>query len=122
MPIAYPIKINGTTIKTPYPFKVARYNLTKPGRVAAGDMTMTFIAKKAKLFLNYEAISNSDLTTILTEIDSTNMFFTVTYYDNNATVQTKIFYVGEIEQTLQRRGTISDDHLWTDVQFNFIEK
>jgi hypothetical protein len=118
----YPIKINGITIKTPRPVNISRFNLTKANRVASGLMSMRLIAKKVKLFFKYPAITGSDLKTILDLIDTSAMFFNVTYHETDGTETTKIFYVGEISQQLQRRGYISDDSVWKDVEFNFIEQ
>lgn len=122
MPVSYPMKINGTTIKTPYPFSISRFNLTKSARVASGQMTMRLIAKKVKLFLDYKAISGADLKVILDIIDANEVFFNVTYYETTGVETTKVFYAGEIAQDLQRRAFISDDSMWKDVKFNFIEK
>ena len=114
--------INGTRIKRPTDFKIGRYNITKSGRVANSDMHIEFIAKKIKLFFSYDVISGVELNAILDLIDTTTMFFSVTYYDTKDTDVTKTCYVGEITQELQRRGMISDNAYWKDVVFDFIQK
>jgi hypothetical protein len=114
--------INGTRIKTPSDFKISRYNITKSGRVASGNMQMEFISKKIKLFLTYDAITGIDFNTILSLIDTNNMFFSVTYYDTQDTATTKICYVGEISQTLMRRGYVSDSSVWKDITFDLIQQ
>lgn len=122
MATAFPIKINGTTIKTPTKFKISRFNLTKAGRTSSGLMTMDLIAKKKKLFLTYGIISGADMQTILGLIDSTTMFFEVSYYTVNGSLDTITCYVGEIPTTLQRRGTLGAEHYWVNVDFEFIEQ
>ena len=114
--------VNGTRIKKPSGFKIARYNITKSGRVASGDMHMEFKAKKIKLFLTYAAISGSELKAILDIVDTDQMFMDVTYYDTTDNAVTKVCYIGELTQSLQRRGVIGDEQMWTDVTFDFIQK
>jgi len=116
------IKINDVTIKKPTTFKISHYNLTTPGRLSDGLMVMDFIAKKKKLFFTYEAITNVQLKVILDLIDTNTMFFTVKYYDYNGTLQTKTMYVGEIPMQLAMRAKYSDHHIWTNVDFNLIER
>lgn len=118
----YPITINGNTIKYPTEFRLSHFNLTTPGRTTDGLMVLDFIAKKKKLFLKYAAISGKELKVILDQIDTNNMFFTVVYYDTYGTAQTKTMYVGEISSTLFMRPQNQDQHVWKDVEFNFIEK
>lgn len=120
--MAYNVTIGGTPIKTPSTFKIARYNLTKCGRVASGDMTMELVAKKRKLFFTYNAISSKDLKTILDLIDTATMFFSVTFYDETETSTSMTCYVGEIQNELHRRPLVSDDSIWKGVEFNFIEQ
>lgn len=114
--------INGTRIKSPSNFKIGRYNITKSGRVASGDMHMEFKAKKIKLFLTYAAISGRDLKAILDLVDTEQMFFSVVYYDTTDQAVTKTCYVGELTQELHRRGVIGDGQMWKDVTFDFIQK
>lgn len=124
MATVYPIKVNGTTIKTPTTLKFSRYTLTKPGRVANGKMHFEFVAKKKKLFLTYAIISSTELKAILDLIDpdSNQLFFEVRYYDENNTLKVITCYVGEIPSTLQRRASLGGPSYWKDVAFNFIEQ
>lgn len=114
--------VNGTRIKTPSKFRISRYNITKSGRVAAGDMHMEFKAKKIKLFFTYDAITGAEINAILALIDTNAMFFNVTYYGTADEAVTKECYVGEITQELFRRGYVSDGSMWTGVVFDFIQK
>lgn len=118
----FPIKVNGVTIKHPTELRISTYNLTTPGRLSGGEMVLDFIAKKKKLFFKYAAITGRELKVILDEIDTTDMFFTVEYYDTYGTLQTKTMYVGEIPVTLHMRPSLGDDHVWKNVDFNFIEQ
>lgn len=118
----YPLTVNGTPIKTPTTFSISRYNLTKCGRVSSGDMTMELVAKKRKLFLTYEAIQSNELQNILDLIDTSAMFFTVGWYSENETYTEMTCYVGEISSPMHRRPQVSDNSVWKDVEFNFIEQ
>lgn len=122
MPTTYPMKINNVTILTPHSFQISRFNISKSARSAAGLMSIKFIAKKVKLFLKYNAITGRALKVILDQIDTTSMYLNITYYETTGTATTKVFYVGEIAQVLHRRGFISDDSIWKEIDFNFIER
>lgn len=114
------IKINGVRIKQPKNPKYSTYNLTKAGRVASGKMMMDLVAKKQKLFFEYEILGGADLQQILNLIDGENMFFLVEFDDFDGP---KSFtgYVGEIDRTIQRSNTNSGWY-WTNVGFNLIEQ
>lgn len=115
------ITIGTTVIKTPSKFSISSYNLTEAQRVTSGRMNFDFIAKKKKLFLEYDVITGTALKTILDLIDTNELEFDVTYYDITGVAVTKTFYVGEISTPLHRRSTIGDQHIWKQVAFNFIE-
>lgn len=119
---SYPITINGTPIKTPTTFKISRYNLTKCGRVSAGDMTMELVAKKRKLFLTYDAIFSHEVDVILGLIDTDAMFFTVGFYDESETYTEMTCYVGEIPAELHYRPRVSDKSIWKGFNFDLIEQ
>lgn len=114
------IRVNGVKIKQPKNPSLSHYNLTKAGRLANGKMTMELIAKKKKLFLDYDVLSGKDLEQIMSLIDGSNMFFNVTY-NENGTVRGFTAYVGEINRKLHRGGG-NNGWYWTDVSFNFIEQ
>lgn len=112
-------KIDGVPIKRPSTFKIERFNLTKSGRVASGDMTMELVSKKRKFFFTYSAISSKDLNVILDAIWNTNkLFYTLEYVENNE-VKTATVYVGSIPSDLHHTGSL---WTWTNVDFNLIEK
>ena len=117
--MAQELKINGTTIKTPNKFDYEAYNLTKSGRVASGEMTMDLVAKKRKFLLNYTVISGKNLAVILGLIDTSSMFFTLTYKDNDVS-KSAVCYVGAIKKTQFR--TDSGAWYYKDCQFDLIEK
>lgn len=120
------LKIAGVAIKKPKNnggFKISKYNVTKSGRVANGDMTMDLVAKKRKFFFSYEVISGKDLEQILSVIDSDAMFFDITY-EENGQVKSANVYVGEISQTHFRvpDATTPTGWYWKDFTFNLIER
>ncbi len=116
--MAQEITISGTTIPTPQEFHIERYNLTKAGRVATGDMKMDLIAKKRKFLLRYRVLSGTQLNNILTLIDGPGIvFFTVGYIENGVT-KTAICYAGHIPSHLFRTD---GKWYWRDVNFDLIE-
>lgn len=118
------LKIGGVDIKQPKKenFKISKYNITKSGRVANGDMTMELIAKKRKFFFTYDVISGADLDVILSQIDSNQMFFDITYEENNM-VKSANVYVGEIGQQYFRvADKTTREWYWRDFTFNLIER
>lgn len=115
------LNIGGVHIRTPSSFSMSRYNLTKSGRVASGDMTMDLIAKKRKFFFSYEVISSRDMEAIFAVIDSDEMFFTLTYEENN-NIKSALCYVGEISQDRFRtKDSTTRMWYWKDFTFNLIE-
>lgn len=114
------IKLNDTLIKKPKPenFKVSRFNLTKSGRVASGKMVMDLIAKKRKFEFSYDVLSGNDLKTILDIIDTSTMFFKLTYFENNVSYDVTV-YVGEISYVKFRNDS---GWYWKNVSFNLIEQ
>ena len=113
------VTLGGVTVKKPHKFQISRYNITKSGRVANGDMTMEYIAKKRKFHFGYNVISGGDLDTLLGVIDTTTMFFTLTYVQNDVT-KTATVYAGHIP-TEQFR-TDAGAWYWKDANFDLIEK
>lgn len=115
------MKVDGVTIKNPTEFSIERYNITKAGRVASGKMVMDLVAKKRKFLLRYAAISGKDLNTILSAIDTNNMFMTFEYVENGVT-KTATVYVGHIPSVLHRMAASGDHWYWKDVNFDLIEQ
>lgn len=113
------LKLNGTTIKKPQSFDLESYNLTKAGRTLDGTMHLDLIAKKKKFLLKYDVLHANDLATILGIIDGNDMFFTLSYVDNDTTY-TKTVYVGAIKKKQFR--TDSGAWYWKDVTFDLIEQ
>jgi hypothetical protein len=114
------IRVNGVRIKQPKQPGLSHYNLTKSGRVASGSMTMDLVAKKKKIFLQYDVLSGAELEQIKSLIDGDDMFFDVEYIENGIP-QSFTGYVGEISRTLHRGGGLNGWY-WKDVKFDFIEK
>jgi hypothetical protein len=114
------IRIDGIPIKQPTSFKISRYNLTKSGRVASGDMTMDLIGKKRKFFFEYDVINLEDMEKLLSLIDNDNMFFQINYVENGKSKSATV-YVGEISQDRFRTGGLSGWY-WKGFNFNLIEQ
>lgn len=118
--MAQVIKLNGTAIKQPLEFGMESYNLTKSDRVQSGKMQMDLVAKKRKFTFKYEVLSGTDLKTILDVIDGNDMFFTLTYTDDNTgTEKTATVYVGAITRDKFRTD---GPWYWKNVTFNLIEQ
>ncbi len=116
--MAGPFKIDGTDIKRPTKFHIEKYNITKAGRVADGTMKLDLVAKKRKFLFRYEVISGTALNTILGLIDTSAMFFTLTYDENGAT-KTATCYAGHIPAELFRTDGV---WYWRNVNFDLIEQ
>jgi hypothetical protein len=111
--------IAGRPIRQPSDFAISRYNITKSGRTASGNMVMDLVAKKRKFFFTYEVLQGKDLEVILSAIDSDAMFFTLDYVENNVS-KSAVVYVGEINY--KRFRTFDNGWYWKDVTFNLIER
>ena len=103
------ITISGTAIPTPQEFHIERYNLTKAGRVATGEMKMDLIAKKRKFLLRYRVLSGTQLNAILDLIDGPGIvFFTVSYIESGTTnqqyVMQDIYLLTYLERTVSGIG------------------
>lgn len=116
------LRINGVDIKRPSDLQFSRYNLTKSGRVASGKMVMDLVAKKRKFFFTYDAISSKDMELIYSLIDGKEMFFQLTYTENNFVKEAQV-YVGEIQAA---RFRVADPTTkmwyWKNFTFNLIEQ
>ena len=116
--MAQVISIGGVTIKLPTDFRIERYNITKAGRVANGDMTLELIAKKLKFIFEYDSIDGDELDVILGVIDTTTMFFTLTYKENDVEKSATV-YTGHLPTDQYRTDGI---WLWRGFNFSLIEQ
>lgn len=107
-------------IKTPAPkdFTIERYNLTKSGRLAAGNMVMDLISKKRKFLFRYPAITGKELNVILGLIDTNAMFFQVSYYENGVN-KVATCYAGHVPSQTHRTD---GNWVWKEVNFDLIER
>lgn len=115
------LQINGVTIKNPTKWKIERYNLTKSGRVATGDMVMDIVAKKLKFFLEYKYMTGDELKKVTELLFGDNPFVTLTYEEHDE-IKTATVYAGPLSQELFRRATIGDHTYWVGIQFNLIQQ
>jgi hypothetical protein len=118
------LKINGVMMKTPKDIDVERYNLTKSGRVASGDMTMQLIAKKIKLSVSYEVLSGNDLQQLINVIDGNEVFFEVDFQEPTGSARTVTCYAGAIKYKKFRTTNTQamNGWYWKDVDFSLIER
>jgi hypothetical protein len=118
------ITLNGTTIKNPTNFQIQRYNLTKSGRLAGGNMTMDIIAKKVKFLFKYDVISGPDLDLIVDIIFGDDPWVTIGYVENNVS-KTAVVYSGAIDQEKFRGkpNSLTDSvWYWKNFTFNLIQQ
>lgn len=116
------LKIDGTKIKTPHRFTTNRYNLTKAGRVANGDMKMDLIAKKREFNIGYDVISGTELKQILDIIDTDEVFFELEYVESGIRKSATV-YPGAIPSDRFRGGEPSSrEWYYQNVDFNLIEQ
>lgn len=114
------LKINGVSVKEPSVFTVEILDIDgETNRNAKGEIIRDRIAVKRKLSLEWNALTQAEISTILNAIS--NVFFTVTYLDAKDGVVTKTFYVGDRSAplyTLNAAGQV----IWKGLKCNFIEK
>ena len=117
--MAQVITLAGQTIKNPTKFSIENYALTREtGRLINGEMVMDHVALKKKFVLSWDALSGTDLKTILDIINTTTRFYTLTYKDREGT-HTKTVYSGALGQGQFR----SDGNwVWDSVTVSLIEK
>ena len=114
-------RINGVAIRNPDLFTIERFNLTKAGRVASGDMKMELIAKKRKFLLRYTTLSGTELQQLLSLIDTTAVFFTFEYREDNIERRATC-YAGMIPSDRFRGGEVSSPEWhWRNINFDLIE-
>lgn len=114
------ITVNGTTIKTPSKLSVGIYDVSKNAdRNASGDILIDRVAVKRKLEMEWGALTNAQISTLLSAI--TAVFFTVVYPDpQTGTDKSITCYVGDRAAPMYRE--ISGVPLWEGLKMNFIEK
>lgn len=111
--------ISGVTIKTPDKFKVEFYNITNLERTQDGKMKGELIARKWKLYLTWNALTQSELQTILDVCYFGPVFFSITF-PYNGRAYTKTVYSGSIPTELNRNKGAS--WVWKDVEIHLIEQ
>lgn len=117
------VKLDGTTIKNPTkPIIIGTYAVTAHvGRVASGLMTMSFVAEKSTFQFVYDAISHSNLQTILDIIqDFPTLFHTLNINENGVEVEYTV-YAGAVNKTILRSDNSGYWH-YKDCGFQLIER
>ena len=113
--------VNGRGIKNPTTFKIERYNVTNMERLANASMVGDLIAKKLKFYFTYEAITGTDLDSLLEAIWSTDDLFFPLVYLENGVQKTVSVYVGSIPSELHNAGKTTN-WVWKGVTFSLIEQ
>jgi len=117
--MAQVLKLSGITIMQPTKFRIGKFKLTREtGRLINCEMVMDFVALKKKFYFEYDAINGKNLKTILDIIDTSTIFFTLSYKDREGT-HIKTVYAGAVDQGQFRTD---GSWVWDDVKFDLIEK
>jgi len=116
--MAQVLTIGGIEVQSPTNFQIEKYNITKAGRVATGDMTLEYIAGKRKFIFEYNSIRGDYLDIILDIIYTPTMFFTLTYKENDV-VKSATVYAGAVKSEQFRTD---GSWVWKNVSFSLIEK
>lgn len=98
---------------------MGRFDLTKSGRTASGEMVMDLIATKRRVDVTWRMVPDDQLAQFLDAINANKPFFTVTYPDVGGQ-QTMTCYVGDISTSLWY--TVSGVRYWQEVRMAFIER
>lgn len=111
-------KLNGLYIKLPHNIKFGRYNLTKSGRVASGNMKMDIITTKRKFELSYSVLSGTQYDQLESILFDGTSFFSFEYVQGSQ-VKTATVYAGALNGEPFRT-----DGIWyyKDVSFALIEQ
>ena len=102
--------------------EVGTFRLSKSSRAADGTMAFELIAIKHQVTLSWDKIIESDLATILNQLD-TSSFHSLTYPDPQGTngSSTITVYCGDIKQRAWYRDA-SGHRWWDSVSITLIEQ
>lgn len=115
------LKVNGVAIATPSVCQVDIADIDGEGanRNANGEMLRDRVAVKRKLNLEWGALEDSQISTLLKAVSS--IFFTVEFPDPMEGKRlTKTFYVGDRNAPMY--SCSKGKNLWSGLKMNFIEK
>lgn len=114
------ITIAGVKIsQQPAELKVGRFDITKSGRTASGDMVMDIIATKRRVDCTWRMMPDGDLKLLIDTIQANKPFFPLAYPDAGGT-ETMVCYAGDINTSLWH--TINGVRYWQEVTVSFIER
>ena len=103
------------------PCKVEHSNVVgaDSGRDESGLMHIDWVARdKRKVFLHYNAMSASELTTMLNLLQGEEFSFK---FLDHGTVQTMDAYCGECNYQFYTNSSLYTESIYTDVEFHVIE-
>ncbi|SFG05412.1 DUF6711 family protein [Clostridium cadaveris] len=113
------IKINGVAIATPKVYEVTVQDLDgETNRNAAGTLIRDRIAVKRKINLEWQPLSQSEISALLNAVSGE--FFTITFPDPQLGTITKTMYVGD--RTAPAYQFKNGEVKWSGLKMNFIEK
>lgn len=113
------LRIAGVQVASPAELTVGRFDLTKSGRTASGDMVMDLIATKRRVDVVWKMLKDTELQQIISTITANKPFFTLQYPDAGG-AQTMTCYVGDITTSLWH--TLGGVRYWEEVTIPFIER
>lgn len=113
------LRLANIPVPSPAELTVGRFDLTKSGRTASGDMVMELIATKCRVDVVWKMLSDSDLQAMLNTITAHKPFFTLQYPDAGGS-KMMTCYVGDITTSLWH--TLGGVRYWEEVTIPFIER
>ena len=115
------ISINGVKIATPKTYEVTVNDLDgESNRNANGELIRDRIAVKRKLNLEWQPLTQSEISALLKAVSS--VFFTVTFPDPELGMITKTMYVGDRTAPAYFYDEKTKQVKWSGLKMNFIEK
>lgn len=112
------ITVGGVALPTPSDFQVGVMDISKAERNANGNMIISRVTTKRKLFLTYSYVTESDASLILRQVAPTT--YTVTYIDpQTRSVKSGHFYCGD--RNIGMLDYINGKPRYKELTFNLIE-
>ncbi|MDT8715434.1 hypothetical protein IAI10_02025 [Clostridium sp. 19966] len=117
------LQINGIDIPDPSSLKVGVNDIDGDNsqRNAAGDLTRDRVAVKRKLECEWPALTNEDISTVLTAVK--DVFFQCKFPDpEEGQIITKTCYVSDRSAAVYWKDPKTGQYLWKGLSFSIIEK
>lgn len=112
------LSINGRTdFVAPSKFEISEYDVTNAERNAQADMLIDLIARKVKVNLEWQNISDVEAEKLKSAINPT--VFSISYYSPGVGVQNINVYKGD--RTFGMYNYNGGNPIWGSVKFNLIQ-